>query len=144
MSSVLKKMTVSHVIASGNPEPLVKVQEKMTLKELMEKFSQSEIHSFPMVDQEGKLSGVVDGRLLRSIISESGIENLVLAKEIARPASTTHPSESLFVAVQKMVQGRYPELIVVDEEDDKMVLATISRNDIITAYIEDDLRTVDR
>jgi len=134
MSSVLKKMTVTDVLQSGNPEPVIIVKENMTLNQLLDKFSQSEIQSFPMVDKDGKLSGVVDGRFLRSMIRESSIQNLVLAAEISSRATTIFPSESLFSAVQLLVRGKYTELIVVDENDPKEVKATISRNDIITAY----------
>lgn len=134
MSSVLKRMTVSDVMDDGNPEPVVMIRENTTLQELLKKFSESENLSFPVVDHEGNLSGVVDGRLIRSIIGEAGISKLVLAAELAQPASTIQRGETLFTAVQKMVEGRYPELIVVEEKDPKKVCATISRNDIITAY----------
>ncbi|MFH2001120.1 MAG: chloride channel protein [Planctomycetota bacterium] len=134
MNSVLKRMTVADVLDDGNPEPVVLIRENMTLQELFEKFSQSEILSFPVVDKYGNLSGVVDGRLIRSIIGESGISKLVLAAELAQPASTIKAGESLHTAVQKMVSGRYTELIVVHDDDPKKVYATISRNDIITTY----------
>ncbi|MBU0754489.1 MAG: chloride channel protein [Planctomycetes bacterium] len=140
MSSVLKRMTINDVLDEGNPEPVLLIEENTTLQQLLQKFSQSENQSFPVVDGEGNLTGVVDGRLLRSVIGESGVENLVLAAEIAQPAATTHPGESLFSAVQRMVEGRYTELIVVGEDDPKRVRAIVSRNDIITAYNQEILK----
>ena len=134
LSSVLRRLTVGSVLEGGNPEPLVCVKEKTTLKELMEQFTQSEHQSYPMVDDAGRLTGVVDGRLLRSVIRDSAAHGLVLAKEIAQRAATVTPSESLFTAVRTMVSGRYTDLIVVAEDDATRVIGTVSRNDIITAY----------
>jgi CIC family chloride channel protein len=134
MSSVLKRMTVGSVLEQGNPEPVNVVHENTTLTRLFEMFSESEAHSFPVVDKEGNLRGMVDGRLIRSVIGESEISNLVLAAEIAQPAVTIVPTDSLSTAVHKLVAGRYTELIVVEEDDPAKVLAILSRNDIITAY----------
>jgi CIC family chloride channel protein len=134
MSSVLRKMTVGGVLDEGNPEPVIPVHEDTTLQDLLAKFARSEHETFPVVDGEGRLTGIVDGRLLRSVIGEAGISKLVLAAEISQPAPTITPGEDLFSAVQKMVSGRYTELIVVDEMDPGKVCASVSRNDIITAY----------
>jgi CIC family chloride channel protein len=134
MSTVLKRMSVADTLDKGNPEPVVIVKENTPLRELFEKFSQSDHQSYPVVDENQKLSGVVDGRLIRSIIGVSELKNLVLAAEIAQPAVTILPGESLFSAVEKMVKGRHTELIVVDEADPHTVRATLSRDDIITAY----------
>ena len=134
-SSILKRLTVADVLESGNPEPLITVRENQTLHELFEAYAHSEHTIFPLVDEKGNLKGMVDGRLLRSIIhEEEEIGKLVLAKEIAHPADTVRPGDSLFTAVQKMVSDRLTELIVVDEKDPKKVIAAVSRNDIVTAY----------
>jgi CIC family chloride channel protein len=133
-SSVLKRMTIQDALATGNPEPVITVPENMTLQELFEKYAQSEHGSFPVVDGEGNLCGVVDGRILRSVIGEPGIGKLVLAAEIAQRANTIRPGDSLFKAVQQMVSGRNTDLIVVAEDDPDRVIHTLSRNDIITAY----------
>jgi CIC family chloride channel protein len=127
-------MTVADVLDEGNPEPVILVQENTTLQDLLQKFARSEHETFPVVDGEGSLTGIVDGRLLRSVIGEAGISKLVLAAEMSQPAPTITPGEDLFSAVQKMVGGRYTELIVVDEKDPGKVCAAVSRNDIITAY----------
>lgn len=134
MSSVLRRMTVADVLQQGNPEPAVTVKKDTTLRELFTMYSESEIQSYPMVDKDGNLSGVVDGRLLRSVIGESEIKNLVLAGEIAQPAVTVRPEDSLSYVVQRMVADRITDVIVVDEKDPRKIHAIVCRNDIITAY----------
>ncbi|MBU1243081.1 chloride channel protein [Myxococcota bacterium] len=134
MSSVLKKMTVGDVLDDGNPSPVMFVREDMPFKELIEKFSQAETQTFPVISKDGRLLGVVDGRLLRTMVTEMNIDSVVLAADIAEPSFTVSRNESLFFAIQLMVTERYTELLVAEEDDDEKIIAIITRNDIITAY----------
>ncbi len=132
--SVLKKMTVSDVLDHGNPEPVKTVRQNATAREMLRQFADSEHSAFPVIDEKGELTGVIDGRELRALIEEPGLGGLIVASEIAHEPVTVTSDEALLSAVKKLVGARYEELIVVAADDPKKAIATMSRNDLITAY----------
>jgi CIC family chloride channel protein len=133
-SSVLKKMTVADVLAHGNPEPLITVSENTTARDMLARFADSEHGVFPILDREGKLTGLVDTRELQIVASRPEVGSLIVASEIAHPPISVTPDASLLSAVKKLVGARYEELVVVDRDDPDRVIGTMSRNDLVTAY----------
>ncbi len=135
MGGVLKRLTVSDALQNEEQTQLVFVNESTTLHDLLDKFANSKQECFPVVDEENKLVGVVDGRDLRHIISEAGfIDQLVIAKELAGNPPTLTPMEDLYSAVNKMVASQNDELLVVDEADPGKVVGILSRSDLVAAY----------
>ena len=132
--SVLKKMTVADVLAHGNPEPVKAVSGNTTVYDMLHRFADSEHAVFPILDEEGNLSGLVDRRELRSVAGHPEVGHIIVASEIARPATTVTPDEALLTAVKMMVSERNEEIVVVDRNDSNKVVATMSRNDLVTAY----------
>jgi len=142
--SVLKKMTVANVLVHGNPEPVISVSPNMTVRDMLKRFADSECGVFPVLDEHQKLMGQINGSDLRSAVAHPEVGPLIVASEMAHPALTVTAEESLLSAVKKLVGERLEELIVVDSQDQQRVVATMSRNDLITAYNHEIITTIQR
>lgn len=135
MGGVLRRLTVADALGNGGRRPVITVSESTTLHDLLNKFATSKQACFPVVDDEDKLVGVVDGQDLRYTISEAGlVDQLIIAKELAENPPTLTPNEDLYSVVHKMVASRHDELVVVDESDPQKVIGILSRSDLIAAY----------
>jgi CIC family chloride channel protein len=77
--NVLRSIPVSEVM---NPE-VETILEKVTLGILAEKVSKSKYKSFPVVDQEGRLTGIVTHYDYREVVFDENLKDLVVVKELA-------------------------------------------------------------
>jgi CIC family chloride channel protein len=86
----------------------------------------------PVVDGEQRLTGVIDVREIRRVLAEPGIEALVIASDLEAPAETLTPADNLLTAIRRMVEAQSDELVVVDEQDARRIVGTVSRSDVIS------------
>jgi CIC family chloride channel protein len=129
--NVLKSIRVAEVM---NPN-VVSIQEDTSLRRLAEKIATSNYNSFPVVDQEGNLTGVLSFMDYHEVIFEDGLRDLVVAKELASTrVVTVSTSDSLFTALQKISSKDYSILPVVDPENPAKMRGVLTRRDIISAY----------
>jgi CIC family chloride channel protein len=133
MGAVLRRMTVSQ---ATEPEEAstVTVPASLGLRELVRLFSGTAQGVFPIVADDGKLVGVVDGREVRRTIGEAGIDGMLIARDFQVPAVTATPDESLYAVVRRMTATGYDDILVVDKDDSSRLLGTISRRQIVSAY----------
>ncbi len=135
MGGILTRLTVAAAIETGDRKPVISVSESTTLRDLLDKFAHSKQTCFPVVDEDGKMVGVVNGNDLRHTISEAGfVDQLIIAKELAENPPTLTPEEDLYSAVHKMVSSQNDALVVVSENDSREVLDVLSRGDLVAAY----------
>ncbi len=142
MGGVLHSLRVSDVLDRGEAAAVVTVKASTPLATLLELFSETGHDAFPIVDDEGRLIGIVDDRAMRETIGTEGLVPLIVAQDLAEKAPLLHPSESLDSAMRKMVSSRHDELVVVDDTDERRIVGTLSRRDLIATYdarIQDDL-----
>ena len=81
---VLRKTNVSRIIDKDPPY----VYDNMSLKDVLNIFSQSNYHTYPVVDKEKKLKGVITIESIRKSFVHSEIGNLVIAHDIMEPVIT--------------------------------------------------------
>ncbi|MDD5281872.1 MAG: cation:proton antiporter [Candidatus Omnitrophica bacterium] len=93
---VLRKTNVSHIIDKNPPY----VYENMPLKDILNIFSQSNYHTYPVVDKEKKLKGVITIESIRRSFAHSEMGNLVIAHDIMESVITRKisPASSLLEA----------------------------------------------
>ena len=115
---------------------LVVVSGDLSFPELLNRYTASSQDCFPIVDEQSHLTGVIDANDIRGIVTETGITDLIIARDVARPAATVTGGDSLLAALNKLQQGDTAALIVVDETDERGGVGTLSRGDIIAAYRE--------
>ena len=111
------------------------ITETMKLKSLLQFLPRSHKTTFPVVDAEGLLSGILSIQDLRELVYEEGLEELIVAKELARDkVLTVTAKDNLDAAMQKIGSRNIDYLPVVAEDNPRRLVGMVSRQDIIAAY----------
>ncbi len=130
--NILRAIKVKDIMYRG---PLETFPETMKLKEILQFLPKSRKTTFPVVDAEGRLSGIIGIQDLRELVYEEGLEDLIVAKELAHSkVLTVTPEENLNDALRKIGSRNIDYLPVVDQHDPRLLIGMISRQDIISAY----------
>ncbi len=111
------------------------IPEKVTLGSLAEKVSRSKYKSFPVVDQEGRLTGIVTHYDYRDVLFDQNLKDLVVVQELATPkVVTVSIDDNLYDAMEKITSRDFSILPVVSAHDPRQLLGVLTRRDIISAY----------
>jgi CIC family chloride channel protein len=112
------------------------VSENMTLAELSSFFSQTRHHGLPVLDENGKLWGIVTvSDIDRAVETNKPAE--VKVRDIATKREkmlVAYPDESMGEALVRMGVRGVGRLPVVSRDDPTLLLGLIRRADIIRAY----------
>ena len=129
--NVLKSISVKDVM---NPE-VETIPENITLGRLAEKMSKSKNNSFPVVDEEGNLTGILSFFDYRDVVFDENLKDLVVAKDIAtRNVVTVSLDDNLYNAMEKITSKDFSILPVVSPSTQSQLLGVLTRRDIIGAY----------
>ncbi|MFQ5706669.1 MAG: chloride channel protein [bacterium] len=129
---ILKEIPI-HVAYKANSN-MPKIPNNWPVQKILPLFSDYPEDSFPVVDQDGKITGLLTMDTLRAVIGDQGVDNLIVAEDIKSQFVTVTPNENLNEALFKFLKTKYAVLPVVDEQDPNKVLGTLSYRDLITAY----------
>ena len=112
------------------------IPENMHFGDIMNLITSSTDNYFPVVDTEGRLTGVVSIQNVREVMLDSAeLCDLVVAKEIAtEKVITLIGTNNLNEAMEKFTQMDVEQLPVVRNDDSTKVIGMISRMDVIAAY----------
>jgi CIC family chloride channel protein len=129
--NVLKSISVMDVM---NPK-VETIPENITLGRLAEKISKSKYKSFPVVDEEGNLTGVLTHFDYRDVVFDENLKDLVVAKEVATTdVVTVSTDDNLYTAMEKITLKDFSILPVVSVDKPGLLLGVLTRRDIISAY----------
>ena len=129
--NVLKSIPVSAVM---NPE-VETIPENISLGGLAEKIARSKYKSFPVVDKEGRLTGIVTHYDYRDVVFDENLKDLVVVKEVATPKVViVSIDDNLYDAMEKITSKDFSLLPVVSAHDPRQLLGVLTRRDIISAY----------
>ncbi|MHB8763039.1 MAG: chloride channel protein [Deferrisomatales bacterium] len=129
--SVLQSLRAGDIM---NPR-VEAVAETMPLRELLQMIPRSRHVTFPVVDPQGRLAGILSLQDFREVAYEEGLEDLVVAGELAtRQVVTVYPDESLRDALAKIGFRNIEHLPVVSREDPRRIVGMLSRRDVVSAY----------
>ncbi|MDD5109391.1 MAG: cation:proton antiporter [Candidatus Omnitrophica bacterium] len=111
---VLRKTNVSHIIDKNPPY----IFENMSLKDILNIFSKSSYHTYPVVDKEKKLKGVITIESIRKSFTYSESGNLVIAHDIMEPVITNKvsPDSSLLEAEEIIDKYNVDYLPIVNSD----------------------------
>jgi CIC family chloride channel protein len=127
LKSILVQDAMSHAVET--------IPEGFPLAKLAESISDSKYHSFPMVDKDGNLTGILSYLDYHDVIHDRDLGHLIVAKDIATSeVISVYPDESLYAALEKITPKDFSILPVVSKENSKKLLGIITRRDIIGAY----------
>jgi len=111
------------------------VPAAMPFRELLHRVAQSTETLFPVVDGQGRLTGILSLHDLRLALVGSEWGPLVLADDLAyRPVLSVTPEDNLYTALRRMTELNIDEIPVVDQKDPTHLLGLLSRRDLTLAY----------
>ncbi len=114
----------------------ISVSIDLPIAVLAEKFIETGRHGFPVLDEEGKLFGVVSLEDYRHALSDKGekLGDLTVGEIATRAIVTVYPDQTVGYALRRMAPRDISRLPVVSREDPHQLLGMVRRNDIVRAY----------
>ncbi|MBW2432578.1 MAG: chloride channel protein [Deltaproteobacteria bacterium] len=129
--NVLKSMFVRDVM---NPH-VETIDEALPLGQMAELISKSKFNSFPVINAQKKLIGIVSFNDYNEAIFDEHLKDLVVAKDLASTdLVTVSLDDNLYTALEKISLKDFAVLPVVSAQDSSRLQGVISRRDIIGAY----------
>ncbi len=112
------------------------VRESTSLRDLIQILPFSQHTSFPVVDNEGNLVGMLSLRDFREAIFEESLQDVVIARDIATiPAISVTTEDNLATALTLINENAIERLPVVrDGDSPQKVVGILSQRDIMSAY----------
>jgi len=111
------------------------IAEGSALEKMTDKISKSKFNSFPVLDADNKLAGILSFNDYSEAIFDDDLKHLVVAKDLATPGVVTVSAEdTLYTALAKISRKDFATLPVVSADDSGQLVGIISRRDIIGAY----------
>lgn len=109
--------------------------ETMSFAEFMSFFPESKAQYYPVLDSNGKMTGVVSFQDIREIMLEEGLEHVIVMKDLAETELIKLlPHDSLTVAIKKFAIKDIETIPVVDPEDQQQLIGILKRKDVIDTY----------
>ncbi len=129
--NVLRSMHVKEVMNSQ----VETVPEGLSLVDMAEKISKSKYNSFPVLNAENKLAGIISFNDYSDAIFDDDLKNIVVAKDLASADLVTVTSDDdLYTALEKISRKDFSTLPVVSPNDPNELVGIVTRRDIIGAY----------
>jgi len=123
------------------PRPIPTIPEAMSFGELIKVVTDSPESYFPVVDEHGKMTGILSINDIREVLFEESLAQVIIAKDVATPTVVrAFWDESLQDALDKMALINVNELPVVREEAPDEIIGMIAKRDIISYYHDRSLK----
>jgi len=129
---VLRGMRVRELMREN--EPLVCFRPDTSSSQVEAGVAQaSHQEIFPIVDESGRLLGMIRSGLLRGAAGEVADARWTLAADLSEPPISVRPDDDLRVASERMLQNELRELPIVDAEG--RVVALLDESEIAEIYL---------
>ena len=129
--NVLKSMHVKEIMSHR----VETIPEGCSLEKMTDKISKSKYNSFPVLDADNKLAGIISFNDYSEALFDEDLKHLVVAKDLATPkVVTVSADDTLYTALEKISRKDFATLPVVSADDSGRLVGIVSRRDIIGAY----------
>lgn len=129
--NILKSIFVKDVM---NPD-VETITEALPLGQMGQLISKSKFNSFPVINDQKQLIGIVSFNDYNEAIFDENLKDLVVAKDLASTDLVTASlDDNLYTALEKISLKDFAVLPVVSAQDPSSLEGVISRRDIIGAY----------
>lgn len=113
------------------------VPETMTIRRFKNRIQQSQEESFLVVDDQGRLKGLLHAQEVRGVVFEKGDDTMQVGELIgARDLVTVVPADTLLEAFLRMGAHNLDQLPVVSPDNPRQVLGVISNSDVIRVHAQ--------
>ena len=114
----------------------------MQLGDFLAKVTRSKYASFPVVDHQGRLKGILSHADYAEHAFDQDLHRLVVVEDLAtRRVETVLPADNLETALEKISTRDFKTLPVIDSTDNGKLVGIVSRGDITSAYSGHVLKT---
>lgn len=128
LADIMRTVTVEEVMT----RKFSTVQSTATLEVLLQLFSKTGHHGFPVLDEEGYLAGIVTLTDVERSIGKSGGD--ITVRDIATKSPfVAYPDQSLD-KVLGAIEDEYGRIPVVSRDDKRRLVGVLQRRDVIKAY----------
>jgi CIC family chloride channel protein len=129
--NILRSIQVREVMS----REITKIPEHMPFDVILKVATTSDILYFPVVDGDGKMTGILSFQDLKESIFDEELRKFIVAKDISYVnVITVTPEDHLDSAMEKFGLIDIEVLPVVAPDDPQELLGMISRRDVILAY----------
>ncbi len=136
--TVMRSFHVADVMHSPAPA----LREDASFQQVVERFLDSQDPYCYLVDPEQRLTGVIYLHDVKEFLNEGGLEGLVIARDLARPVSTsTYPQETLAHCLRKFSGTGLERLPVLDGNPGaRKLIGVVAQKDLLDLYDREVLR----
>jgi len=111
------------------------IRESMPLTDFVRYVTRSQHTHFPVVDEDGNLTGTISLEDLRGVLLNRDAWPYVVMGELAhRDVTTLKGSDTLYDAMHLMSAGDLDQVPVVDEDDSDKVVGMLRNSDLQSFY----------
>jgi chloride channel protein, CIC family len=129
--AIMHRLLVRDVMSSAH----VRVAPGATLAEVVAASSESRLTTIPVVDDDGRLHGVITFAELRLALLDRGdLAPLLLAADLAEPTEIAVATDTVQTALAKLNARAADLLPVVESEHHPTFLGVLTRDDILASY----------
>ena len=131
---VLRGVKVKDAITT---RPVTFIPANMPFNKMVKVITDSKDYHFPVVNGDGRMTGIISINDIREVLLEESIANLIVAQDVATPnVVKVFLEESLQDAMDKMATINVDELPVVSQAEPDKIIIMLSKRDIIGYYYE--------
>ena len=135
---ILEQMKVEKIVNTS--KEVVTIPANSSLQQVLNRTTETTQSCFPVVSENDEMIGMISYADIRPYLYEPDLGILVIAGEIAVPVVPLVLSDSLDVALRKIIEMEVDEMPVVSSEGETKIIALLSRRDIIAAYHKEMLK----
>jgi chloride channel protein, CIC family len=122
-------------VADVMVHPVVTLDEGLPLRAILDYVRQHPFTSFPVIDGDGGLVGILGYGELREVLTSEHSEETLKARDLMRsPAPVCYSDETLTEVMERFRVTGAGRLPVVSRENPTRLLGVISHSDLIAAY----------
>jgi CIC family chloride channel protein len=131
ITDVLQEILVGSVLTKDRP--FVTFERKTPTAEIIRRMSESEWQdAFPVLEADGKLVGIVNAEILRTLSADPDIGAFAVADDLMEAPISVLETDNLHTAVEKLLECGARELIVVDVAGH--IVGFLDEADVTRAY----------
>ena len=116
------------------------IRDKTGFNQILDIFMKSRYTTFPVLNDQNKVVGVITLRDLRPILREQQLASFLLAVDIMNENFfVLEPENTLAEALKKMEMDDFELLPVVESQNNMQFLGVVTKDDILKRYLKKDL-----
>jgi chloride channel protein, CIC family len=129
--SILNSIKVNDVLSRD----ITTIHEGMPFRKILETISYSKNFYFPVLNGKGEMSGILSFHMVREMIFDEELGDLVVANDLkVEPVMTLTPENNLNEAMEMFAKLDVEQLPVVRRDDPKRVIGMVNQGEVLAAY----------